>query len=141
MDLKRIKELSRPFTDFRRTIKFVATSLIGLGLETVILMTLVEIFAIPLILAKLLGSEASIVAMFFLNNRFTYTGGKERILTCFLKSNIVRVGGIAISVIILKIGVTYGIWYPVSNLIGVCVGFGFNYGFETLYTWKEHKKS
>lgn len=140
MNLNKIRELSEPLTDLRRTVKFTATSLIGLGLETAILMLLVELFSSPLIMAKLVGAEASIAAMFFLNNKFTYTGGAQKLLTRFLKSNAVRAGGIAISIIVLEIGVAYGVWYPLANILGVCIGFGFNYGLETLYTWKEHKQ-
>ncbi|MFB6115578.1 MAG: GtrA family protein [Candidatus Nanohalobium sp.] len=142
MDIvEKIKEISRPLTNFRRTAKFTATSVIGLGLETVILMVLVELLSSPLILAKLAGAEASIAAMFLLNNRYTYSGRPGKVLTRFVKSNAVRAGGIIISIAVLKVGVMYGIWYPVANIIGVCVGFGFNYGLETLYTWKEHKAS
>jgi len=136
MDFKKVVE---PLIDIRRTLKFSATSIAGLGLETVILMVLVEFLNSPLMAAKIFGAEASIALMFVLNNRFTYTGGAEKVLARFLKSNAVRAGGILISIVVLKAGVAYDLWYPVANIAGVCVGFVFNYGMETAYTWKEHR--
>lgn len=133
-----LEEIARPLLDIKRTVKFTGTSLLGLGLETAILMLLVEFLQAPLLAGKLVGAEASIATMFLLNNRFTYKGRPGRIITRFLKSNLVRTGGIVIGMIVLKIGVHYGIWYPVANIAGVCVGFVFNYGLETAYTWKEH---
>lgn len=126
-------------TDLRRGLKFSITSVVGLGVETALLMVLVEFFNAPLLLAKVFGAEISIATMFFLNNRYTYDGEPGKIVTRFLKSNAVRIGGIVIGMAILKIGVSYGLWYPVANVAGVCVGFVFNYGLETLYTWKEHQ--
>ena len=133
------EKLLEPVADLKRTLKFSATSVIGLGLETVLLVILVEVLNSPLLVAKLIGAEASIAAMFILNNRYTYSGEPGKMLTRFLKSNLVRTGGILISLVVLEAGVRLGIWYPVANIIGVCVGFVFNYGFETVYTWKEHR--
>lgn len=136
MNLEKIIE---SLANIKRTIMFSATSIAGLGLETVLLIFLVEFLNSPLLAAKLIGAEASIAAMFILNNKFTYKGNPGKILTRFLRSNLVRTGGILISLIILDIGVKLGIWYPIANIFGVCIGFIFNYGFETLYTWKEHQ--
>lgn len=136
MDVEKFME---PIADIKRTLKFSATSIAGLGLETVLLIVLVEFLNSPLLIAKLVGAEASIAAMFVLNNRYTYRGNPGKLVTRFLKSNLVRTGGILISLIVLEAGVKIGIWYPVANIIGVCVGFVFNYGFETFYTWKEHQ--
>lgn len=133
------RELVEPFTDLKRGVKFSATSIMGLALETVVLIVLVELLKAPLLAAKIVGAEASIAAMFILNNRYTYTGEPGKVVTRFLKSNAVRTGGILISIIVLEAGVRYGIWYPVANIAGVCVGFVFNYGLETAYTWKEHQ--
>jgi len=134
-----VKKLLETVADVKRTIKFCATSVLGLGLETVVLIFLVEILNSPLLVAKLVGAEASIAAMFILNNRYTYSGEPGKIMTRFLKSNLVRTGGILISLVALEAGVRLGIWYPLANIIGVCIGFAFNYGFETVYTWKEHR--
>lgn len=130
-----------PLLDLRRTVAFSATSIAGLVLETIILILLVELLNSPVLVAKIIGAEASITAMFLLNNRFTYTGDPGKILTRFMKSNLVRTGGIIISIVVLEIGTSYGIWYPLANIAGVCVGFVFNYGLETAYTWKEHRSN
>ncbi len=128
----------QPLTDLRKGFKFSAASVAGLVLENVFLVVLVELADSPLIAAKLVGAEISIAFMFLLNNRFTYEGSPGSVLTRFLKSNAVRAGGVLIATAVLKIGVSLGVWYLLANIIGVCVGFVFNYGFETLYTWKEH---
>lgn len=136
MDVEKFLE---PVADLKRTLKFSATSVAGLVIENILLVLLVEAFTTPLIAAKLIGAEASIAAMFILNNRFTYSGSPGNILTRFLKSNLVRAGGVVIGTVVLKIGVTLDIWYLLANIIGICVGFFFNYGLETAYTWKEHR--
>jgi putative flippase GtrA len=138
MDTEKILE---PLADIGRTVKFSATSVAGLVIENILLVALVEAASTPLIAAKLVGAEASIAAMFVLNNRFTYSGSPGNVIVRFLKSNLVRAGGVLIATAVLKIGVALGIWYLLANIIGICVGFVFNYGLETAYTWKEHQAS
>lgn len=135
----KLPDTVEPFTDVRKGLKFSLTSGIGLAVETFILMTLVELLSAPLLAAKLIGAETSIATMFVLNNRYTYEGDPGSTVTRFLKSNAVRTGGILIGLVVLKTLVSYGLWYPVANIAGVCVGFVFNYSLETIYTWKEHQ--
>lgn len=75
--------------------------------------------------------------MFFLNNRYTFKERPGATFRRFLKSNLVRSGGIIIALIILKIGVAMGLWYILANTVGVIVGFVFNYVMESVYTWAE----
>ncbi|MFB6175220.1 MAG: GtrA family protein [Candidatus Nanohalobium sp.] len=134
-----VPDFLQPLTDLRKGFKFSAASVAGLVLENIFLVVFVELAGSELITAKLVGAEISIAFMFILNNRFTYKGSPGSILTRFLKSNAVRAGGVLIATAVLKIGVSLGVWYLLANVVGVCVGFVFNYGFETLYTWKEHR--
>jgi putative flippase GtrA len=126
-------------TDLKRGFKFSLTSVVGLGVENLLLLLMVEVLTAPLIAAKLVGAELSIATMFVLNNRFTYEAEPGRLLTRFLKSNIVRAGGVLIATAVLLVLESYGVWYLLANVIGICIGFVFNYGLETVYTWKEHQ--
>ena len=120
-----------------RVIQFGLISLSGLILENFFLFLLVEFGGLDLIIGKLLGAEASIALMFFLNNRYTFKKRPGVTFKRFLKSNLVRSGGIAIALIVLKIGTSMGLWYILANTIGIIVGFVFNYVMESVYTWAE----
>lgn len=135
----KVPDVLEPLMDLKRTLKFSFTSVVGLGIENLLLFLMVELVALPLIAAKLLGAEVSIATMFVLNNRYTYQGEPGRLLTRFLKSNLVRAGGVFIATAVLIVLESYGVWYLIANVIGVCVGFLFNYGLETAFTWKEHE--
>lgn len=139
MEKDDLSDVLEPFMDLKRGFKFSMTSIVGLGVENALLFLMVELLALPLIAAKLVGAEVSIAAMFILNNRYTYEGDPGKVITRFLKSNLVRAGGVLIATGVLMVLESYGIWYLLANVIGVCVGFVFNYGLETVYTWKEHE--
>lgn len=120
-----------------RFFQFGGVSATGLLLENIILFLLVENLGFELVMGKLVGAEASIALMFLLNNRYTFRDRPGATLKRFLRSNLVRAGGILIALAVLKIGVAFGLWYILANTIGIIIGFFFNYALESLYTWAE----
>ncbi|MFB6116841.1 MAG: GtrA family protein [Candidatus Nanosalina sp.] len=134
--------------------QYGAISLTGLVLENIVLFSVVE-FADPeifrqiaslsgteflgdeLVLGKLMGAELSIAAMFFLNNRFTFADRPGATVKRFLKSNLVRSGGVLIGLAVLKVVTAIGVWYIFANLLGIAAGFLFNFTMESIYTWAE----
>lgn len=134
--------------------QYGAISLTGLVLENVVLFSVVEFIdpivfermgllsglgflADELVVGKLVGAELSIAAMFFLNNRFTFADRPGATVRRFLKSNLVRSGGVLIGLVVLKLFTGLGVWYIFANLIGIAAGFFFNFTMESIYTWAE----
>ena len=109
----------------------------GLLLESLALYMIVDVLSGGVIAGKLIGAEISIMAMFFLNNHITFSDRPDATIKRFLKSNLVRSGGVLIGVFVLEIGTRMGLWYMFANLIGVAVGFLFNFTMESVYTWAE----
>lgn len=124
-----------------RFTRFLVVGGIGFMVDQLVLITLVELTDLTLELAKIGSAEAAIVVMFVVNDRWTFSawGGTElrsQILR-LLKSNLVRVGGITVAVVVLSVLVRFaGVPYPIANAIGILCGFFVNYTFETLYTWR-----
>lgn len=114
---------------------FISIGVLGLVLENVLLFSLVDLLNFDILLSKLIGVEASVAAMFALNDRFTFRPEQNYLPKRFLKSHIVRSGGIIISIVILQVGVELGVWYLLANTIGIGAGFIFNYVMESFYTW------
>lgn len=121
-----------------RMFQYGLISATGLLLENALLFAVVEYLQAGIVPGKLLGAEASIIAMFFLNNKFTFSDRPGVTFRRFLKSNLIRSGGVLIGVVVLKIGTALGLWYIFANLIGIAVGFLFNFIMESVYTWAEN---
>jgi putative flippase GtrA len=110
-----------------------------------ILTMLVEVASITPTFAKVGSAETSIVAMFILNEYWTFSGASQEstewLFYRFVRSNIVRWGGAGVALAILHLlTTTFGIWYLLANAIGIGVGVIFNYVFESLITWKIHRR-
>ena len=129
--------LEKPRETVYRMVQYGFISLTGLLLENAVLFMVVEYLKAGLVPGKLFGAELSIVLMFFLNNRFTFSDRPGVTLKRFLKSNLVRSGGVIIGVVVLKAGTQLGIWYIFANLAGIAAGFTFNFVLESIYTWAE----
>lgn len=133
--------------------QFVSVGVLGAVCENIVLLGLVEAFAVSPELAKLAGVETSIVVMFIANERWTFTEeGKAGLLGLgrrFLTSNLVRAGGAVINIAVFFallrwVDVTllfFGIdfWLLVANLIGITMGLSVNYVAESLLTWRVHR--
>ena len=124
----------------RQFLKFLGFGIIGMAIDNSALLLLNQTLETNVIVLKAVSAELSITTMFILNNRYTFTSSESTIKK-FLKSNLVRSGGLAIGMTVLYI--LYNIFslpLLLANTAGIGVGFVFNYAFETLYTWKQHRE-
>jgi putative flippase GtrA len=99
--------------------------------------------------AKLIGAELAIALMFLINDRWTFAeagalGGKAK-LRRFLKSNLVRAGGVGVAtvvfVLLAGVDITLPIggeelWLATANAAGIGAGMFVNYIAESLFTWR-----
>lgn len=127
-----------------RIWRFVAVGGFGALCDYAVLIALVELWDVTLELAKIAGAEVSIVVMFLINERWTFARwGKTSptaLLRRLLTSNLVRIGGIVVAVVVLSVLVRgFGVSYLIANAVGIAAGFVVNYVAENLLTWRVHR--
>ncbi|PSH01397.1 MAG: GtrA family protein [Nanohaloarchaea archaeon QH_8_44_6] len=131
----RIKEL----LNLERISKFTFIGFIGLLVDNGVIFLLEQNTEMMIEVAKLISAELSIILMFLLNEKWTFNTQKDG-LWRFLKSNLVRSGGVIVALVVLKVLYDlFGTPVIIANTAGIIAGFGFNYVFESLYTWKIHR--
>gem|GEM_PF-6585638 len=106
----------------------------GFFLETLVLYVFYGVLEYNLFISKAIAVESAIILVFYLNDGFTFRKFKTKTYA-LLRTNIVRSGGILLSFIGLYLGVSLGLHYLISNLLGVLLATGFNYYFERTVTW------
>ncbi|WP_137289589.1 GtrA family protein [Natronorubrum halophilum] len=124
--------------------QFAGVGIVGATVDNLVLVLLVESTALGPVGAKVISWELSIVVIFAVNERWTFSEygamtpralGKR-----FLRSNAVRFAGFLVTLSVLATLVNlFGVWYLAANLIGTAIGFFVNYTCESLYTWKVHR--
>lgn len=124
--------------------KFLLVGIAGAIIDNLGLVLLVEIGSLVLELAAVVSKELSIASMFVINEYWTFSqygsDGHRDVLKRFAKSNVIRLLGVAVGILVLSLLYRYlGVWYVLANVIGICVGFLFNYTLESLVTWKTHE--
>jgi putative flippase GtrA len=119
--------------------QFLLVGGLGAVIDTGSLFVIVETTGVSPPIAAFGSKEFSIAVMFVINDRWTFggapaTGSKLR---RFLSSNAVRVVGVVVGVGVLTLLIRWtNMWYPLANVLGICVGFVFNYIFENVVTWR-----
>lgn len=130
--------------------QFASVGIVGAICDNAMLTLLKLGFGVPDELAKAAGIETAIVVMFLLNDRWTFADQGEAGLVPRLrrlaKSNVVRVGGIAIQLTVftllvnrtdltLSLGGT-DFWFLAASLIAIGCAMFVNYLAESLFTWQ-----
>lgn len=130
--------------------KFASVGAAGATLETIIVTVLTVPFGVYGLFAKVVGAEASISLMFLLNEHWTFAeegqDGHRSLFGRYLRSHLVRAGGLAIAFGVLAallelttVAVVIGghdFWPPIANLISIGVAMSVNYVAEGLFTWR-----
>lgn len=127
--------------NLRYISQFLSVGAVGAVVDNLVLILVVELTAVPPLLAKGLSAECSIVFMFVVNEYWTFAGhGTNSYLGLFrrlLTSNLVRLGGLAVGFAVLFVlHNQLGVWYLIANIVGIGFGSIVNYFFESLFTWR-----
>jgi putative flippase GtrA len=117
--------------------QFLSVGAAGALVDNAVLVGLVELAALSPELAAVGAKEASILFMFVLNEHWTFAehsaGTWRRRL---VSSHGVRVVGAAVGIGTLAALTAVGVHYLLANVVGIGVGFAFNYALESLVTWQ-----
>lgn len=123
--------------------QFLSVGVVGLAFDTMVLFLLTDVASVAPVPAKLASAETSIVVMFLLNEQWTFSRWGEstapELGRRLIKSNVVRVGGVAVATTVMYVLYNwFGVWPVLGNFVGVGAGFVVNYLFESLFTWRVH---
>jgi putative flippase GtrA len=129
--------------------QFLSVGVVGAGFDITTSSVLTAGLGVPPEVAKLVGAEVAIIVMFSINERWTFAGhgvaGRWPLLRRFLKSNLVRSGGVGVQVIVvwlltqlpielLFVGVD--LWELATFPIAIASSLVLNYVLESLFTWR-----
>ncbi|WP_144902398.1 GtrA family protein [Halobellus captivus] len=129
--------------------KFASVGAIGAVFDMTTTTALIVGFGVLGEYAKLVGAEVAIVVMFAINERWTFSelGKPGRIPTLkrFLRSNLVRSGGLAVQFLIVRglrqLDVSvhlfgFDLWQLIPIPIAIGASMFLNYVAESLLTWR-----
>lgn len=139
----RVPDKFEPLVSADRVSRFIATGTAGVGVELVVLIVLVELALTGEIIGAVFGKEAALFVMFALNERWTFADsgrpGLRGLSRRFAVSHLARGlgNGVALAIYVMLV-LWAGVWYVLSALIGIAIGFFFNYFFEGTLTWRTH---
>jgi len=132
--------------------QFLSVGAIGAVFDLTVSTILSVGFEVPPEYAKLVGAEVAIVVMFVVNERWTFADhgldGWPNTLRRFVKSNLVRSGGLAVQFLVVQflagLSVTvvvagFDFWQVIPFPVAIACSLLVNYVFESLVTWQVHR--
>jgi len=124
-----------------RFLKFLAVGGTGILINMGILYALTEWVGLYYLVSSVFAVEAAIISNFLLHDRFTFSNLRPaqpgRKFARLLKFNLVSVGGMALNVGILWfLTSVLGVYYLISNLIGIASVTLVRYLVHLNWTWK-----
>jgi len=132
----------------KRFLKFATVGASGVFVNEGLLWFFTEIVGFFYLVSSAIGIEVSIITNFILNEFWTFrdrSRGKKGIFRRGVKFNVVSVAGLVINIGVLFFCTAFlGIYYLISNLIGIGCAFLWNYFVNLGWTWKaeeERKKA
>lgn len=121
--------------DGSRLLKFVLVGTSGVGVNTVVLYLGHEVGGLPLLLASVLAVETAIISNFLWNNLWTFSQSSFT-WRRLLKFNLVSLGGLVITVVVLYTLVQYfALHYLIANLLAIGAATIWNFLLNSLWTW------
>ncbi|MDQ2055317.1 GtrA family protein [Halobellus sp. H-GB7] len=129
--------------------KFVSVGAVGAVFDMTTTTALIVGFGILGEYAKLVGAEVAIVVMFAINERWTFSelgaSGPLPTLSRFVRSNLVRSGGLAVQFLIVRglrqldlsvVVFGFDLWQLIPIPIAIAGSMFLNYVAESLLTWR-----
>jgi dolichol-phosphate mannosyltransferase len=139
--LKHLYSLMWRKGELLRIVKFCLVGASGVGVNEGLLWLLKEKAGLPYLGSAAVAIETSIITNFILNNYFTFPErnqpGVKAFFNRLFKFNLVSLAGLGINLGILWLLTdVFGVYYLVSNLVGIVIAFLWNYFLNTWWTWR-----
>ncbi|MFB6097168.1 MAG: GtrA family protein [Haloferacaceae archaeon] len=144
-----MKEKLDPLLSTKRFGQFVSVGILGSVFDLSVSSALTVLVGVSPEVSKLAGAEVAIVVMFVINEYWTFAQhgavGHVETFRRFLRSNLVRVGGVAVQVAVVwllgKAPVEYvvggvDLWTLATFPIAIGTAFLLNYVLESTFTWR-----
>lgn len=126
----------RAQTEIHKMLCFGIVGISGIAVNMMSLVLLKNY--LPLIGASFIAIELSIISNFILNDLWTFKENNNNTwLHRMISYNGIAVGGMIINMITLAILTLFGVWYILANLIGILLGFAWNFFGNRKLTWKD----
>lgn len=127
--------------EIRTVIKFGIVGITGIFINMCLLYIFSEIFNIFYLISSFLAIELSIIHNFIWNDVWTFGNEKNpkisTITNRFLSYHIVSTGGMLINISALIVFTELlGIYYLISNLLGIFIAFSWNFIMNRMTTWR-----
>ncbi len=125
-----------------RILKFSIVGVSGILVNMGILFILTEYFHILYLISSIIAIEISIISNFLLNDIWTW---KDRIKKKFIYRFVQYHISVGITAVLVNWGILFiltelfGVYYLISNLIGIGVGTLSNYIINDLWTFRTKK--
>ncbi len=139
--LRHIYSLMKRSGELARFIKFAVVGASGVGVNMGLLWLLTEVGGLFYLLSAAIAIETSIITNFILNNYFTFADrsqpGVKPFFSRLLRFNLVSLAGLGINLAILWLLTEgLGVFYLLSNLVGIAAATLWNYLANNWWTWK-----
>ena len=125
-------------------LRFGLVGISGVGVNTFFLWFFTDVARVDYRISSPIAVELSILSNFLLNNHWTFrdSSNTSRLSSRMLKFHLTAAGGFVINFTFL-VGLTElaGLYYLLSNLVGILAAFAWNYSVNVRWTWGEHRRS
>lgn len=125
--------------DPSRIFKFAVVGTSGVGVNTFFLWFFTAVAGFDYRVSSPMAVELAVLSNFMLNNYWTFRDAADRshVLVRMLRFHVTAAGGFVVNWTFL-VGLTEltGMYYLVSNLVGILAGFLWNYVVNVKWTWK-----
>jgi len=124
-----------------RFAKFCIIGGIGTIVNLLVLYLLHDYYNIDVLISGAIGIEAGLITNFIFNKVWTFKDievkGSKAILIALVKDHIVRSGGIILNLVILWLLTSvFGVYYLISQVIGILVAMIWNFAGNKWFTWE-----
>lgn len=131
---------SAAWREWKRVFKFGLVGLSGIVVNMGMLWYLTEFVGFYYLVSSLFAIELAILNNFVWNDLWTFKAGASHKLSSrwhrLISFHVVSVGGLVINMGILYLLTSVGgVYYLISNIIGILVGFGWNFMVNRRVTW------
>jgi len=135
---------SAAWREWKKVFKFGIVGIIGILINMGVLYCLTEYAGLFYLVSSLFAIELSVLNNFLWNDLWTFRSYQQHRLSSrwhrLIAFHGVSVGGLVINMGILYLLTSvFGIYYLVSNLLGILVAFAWNFWVNRRVTWKTEK--